>query len=264
MKIFKIGTIYFNDEHIRDGVKKINVIFLRTGFFARLLAVALLVPCFTLGADRLVDVKHQESVKALSWALAEKVVVVDPGHGGVDPGAVGKNNILEKDLVLAVGHRLAALLRQGGAKVIMTRETDTDLSDPELRSLYAKKRQDLARRVALANNSRADLLISIHINSYPNPRQSGAQTFYPAGSPAGHRLALGIQKELNFFLKDDRRVPLPGNYYILKEAKIPAVIVEIGFLSNPQEYKLLQDPAYQTKIAWCLYAGLVHYFASQG
>jgi N-acetylmuramoyl-L-alanine amidase len=244
------------------GEKKIKVIVLRTGFFRKLLLVAFLVFFFTLGADRLVDARRQESVKALSRALVKKVVVVDPGHGGVDPGAVGKNNILEKDLVLEVGHRLTTFLRQGGAKVIMTRETDTDLSDPELRGLYAKKRQDLARRVALAGNSPADLLISIHINSFPNPRQHGAQTFCQAGSPASRQLALVIQKELNFFLKDDRRVPLTGNYYILKESKIPTVIVEIGFLSNPQEYKLLQDPAYQTKIAWCLYAGLVHYFAS--
>ena len=240
----------------------IKIFVLRAGLLLKLLTVVLLVIFFTLGAGRLVNARRQESVRALSWALTKKVIVIDPGHGGVDPGAIGKDEVLEKDLVLAAGHRLCALLRQGGAQVIMTRETDTDLSDPELSGLYAKKRQDLARRVALANNGGVDLLISIHINSFPNPRRSGAQTFYPAGSPAGRRLALAIQQELNFFLKDDRPVPLPGNYYILKESKIPAVIVEIGFLSNPREYKLLQDPVYQSKIAWCLYAGLVRYFAT--
>lgn len=244
-------------------MKKIKVIVFHRGFFYKLLAVAFLVFCFTFCANRLVDAKRQESVKALSWALVKKAVVVDPGHGGVDPGAVGKNEILEKDIVLAVGHKLAAFLQQGGAKAILTRKTDTDLSDPELTGLYAKKRQDLARRVALANESRADLMISIHTNSFPDTRRRGAQTFYQANSFESRRLALTIQKELNHLLKDDRRAPLTGNYYLLKESKIPTVIVEIGFLSNPQEYKLLQDPAYQTKIAWCLYAGLVHYFAER-
>ncbi|MEW6424351.1 MAG: N-acetylmuramoyl-L-alanine amidase CwlD [Bacillota bacterium] len=247
---------------MRSGGENIKVIVLRTGFFGKLLLVALLAFCFTLCTNRLVDAKRQESVRALSWALATKVVVIDPGHGGVDPGAVGKNNILEKDIVLEVGHKLAVFLQQGGAQTIMTRKTDTDLSDPELRGLSAKKRQDLARRVALANDSGADLMISIHINSFPDTRQHGAQTFYQASLSESRLLALAIQKELNYLLKDDRRTPLTGNYYILKETKIPAVIVEIGFLSNPQEYRLLQDPAYQTKIAWSLYAGLVYYFAS--
>jgi N-acetylmuramoyl-L-alanine amidase CwlD len=207
--------------------------------------------------------REQEPVKALSWALAEKVIVVDPGHGGVDPGAVGKNSALEKDIVLAIGQRLALFLRQGGATVLMTRETDTDLSDPELSGLYAKKRQDLARRVALANKSKADLLISIHINSYPDPRQHGAQTFYQRNVPESRRLAQAIQNELNSFLNDDRRAPLTGDYYILRETKIPAVIVETGFLSNPREAKKLLDPAYQSKIAFCLFTGLVRYFAPE-
>ncbi|MGQ9824031.1 MAG: N-acetylmuramoyl-L-alanine amidase CwlD [Desulfotomaculales bacterium] len=207
--------------------------------------------------------QEQGPVKALSWALAEKVIVVDPGHGGVDPGAVGKNSALEKDIVLAIGQRLALFLRQGGATVLLTRETDTDLSDPELFGLYAKKRQDLARRVALANKSKADLLISIHINSYPDPRQHGAQTFYQRNVPESLRLAQAIQKELNSFLNDDRRAPLTGDYYILRETKIPAVIVETGFLSNPREAKKLLDPAYQSKIAFCLFTGLVRYFTPE-
>ena len=236
---------------------------MRRSFFLRPVIAVLAAAGIAFCAVRLGEARHEESVKALSWALAGKVIVVDPGHGGVDPGAVGKNNALEKDIVLAIGHRLALFLRQGGAEVLMTRETDTDLSDPELFGLYAKKRQDLSRRVALANNSKADLLVSIHINSFPDPRQYGAQTFYQGNSPAGLRLARAIQKELNSFLNDERREPLTGNYYLLREAKIPAVIVEVGFLSNPREAKKLSDPSYQTKIAFCLFAGLVRYFAPE-
>lgn len=205
------------------------------------------------------DARRQASVEALSWALRNKVVLVDPGHGGVDPGAVGENDVLEKDIVLEVGHRLASYLRQGGARVIMTRETDTDLSDPELYGLYEKKRQDLARRVALANSSSADVMISVHINSLLNSSQYGAQTFYRPDLLKSRKLARAIQSELNRSLKD-RLAPLAGNYYIIRHSKIPTIIVEIGFISNPEEYKLLRDSAYQTKIAWCLYAGLVRYF----
>ncbi|MGB9804074.1 N-acetylmuramoyl-L-alanine amidase, partial [Desulfofundulus sp.] len=128
----------------------------------------ILVACLFLGGLSLVlhtmtSIHHQASINALSWALAGRVIVVDPGHGGVDPGVVGKNNVLEKDLVLAVGQKLALYLRQSGARVIMTREGDHDLADPEITGLYKRKRQDLARRVALANDLPADAMVSIHI-----------------------------------------------------------------------------------------------------
>lgn len=241
-----------------EGIK---VFIFRTGFFFKVIMVALFILCFTFWINQMVEAKRQESVKTLSWVLVKKVIVVDPGHGGVDPGAVGKNNVREKDLVLAIGNKLTSFLQQGGAKVIMTRKTDTDLSDPELRGLSIKKRQDLARRVALANDNQADVMVSIHVNSFPNIRQHGAQTFCQANSPESRRLAMAIQKEFNYLLENEKREPLPGDYYILNKSKIPTVLIEIGFLSNPQESKLLSEPAYQTKIAWCLYAGLVYYFA---
>lgn len=124
-----------------------------------------------LGLHRVADARHQASISALSWVLANRVVV-DPGHGGVDPGAVGKNNVLEKDLVLAIGQKLAMYLRQAGANVTMTRETDRDLADQEISGLYERKRQDLARRVALAETLRADAMISIHVNSCTNPHHN--------------------------------------------------------------------------------------------
>ena len=164
-------------------------------------------------------------------------------------------------MVLAVGKKLALLLRQGGAKVVLSREGDYDLADPEITGLYQRKRQDLARRVALANNLQADAFVSIHINSFPSPSQCGAQTFARHGSPESQALARCIQEELNLLAPNSRRVPLPGDYYLLRHSRVPTVIVEIGFITNPQEYRLLQDPLYQSKLAWGLYAGLVKYFA---
>lgn len=204
---------------------------------------------------------YHDNISTFSWSLANKFILIDPGHGGVDPGAVGKNEVLEKDIVLAVGHRLAAYLRQGGARVMMTREEDTDLSDPEITGLYAKKKQDLARRVALANHLQVDLLLSLHVNSFPDPNVYGGQVFYQPERPASQKIAASIQGELNRLIKDNDRVSLPNNhYYLMRQTKVPAVILEIGFISNPQEFLRLQNPVYQSKLAWSIYAGIVKYF----
>lgn len=215
--------------------------------------------CLVSGIKHLADNQRQYSVKAFSPALKNRTVLIDPGHGGVDPGAVGKENVLEKHIVLEVSRRLSSYLNQGGAETIMTRETDTDLSDPDLSGLYQKKRQDLSRRVGLANNGPADCMISIHVNSIPNSSQYGAQAFYQPGSSESGKLAQAIQSELNSTLKD-KLVPLARDYYITRQSGIPTIIVEIGFISNPKEYKLLQEPTYQSRIAWCLYTGLIKYF----
>ncbi|HCJ79493.1 MAG TPA: N-acetylmuramoyl-L-alanine amidase CwlD [Desulfotomaculum sp.] len=204
------------------------------------------------------------NISTFSWSLANKFILIDPGHGGVDPGAVGKNEVLEKDIVLAVGHRLAAYLRQGGARVMMTREEDTDLSDPEITGLYAKKKQDLARRVALANHLQVDLMLSIHVNSFPDTNVYGGQAFYQPERPASQKLAVSIQEELNRLIKNNDRVPLPNShYYLMRQTKVPAVIVEVGFISNPRELLRLQNPAYQSKLAWSIYTGIVKHFYLQ-
>lgn len=229
-----------------------------------MLVAAMVLVSLWLGLCAIVNARHQASISALSWALAGRVIVVDPGHGGVDPGVVGKNDVLEKDLVLAVGQKLALYLRQGGARVIMTREGDHDLADPELTGLYKRKRQDLARRVALANSLPAHAMVSIHINSFGNPSQCGAQTFAKPSSQESGALARAIQHELNRLMKINHRVPLHGDYYILRHSRVPTVIVEIGFITNYREYRLLQDPLYQSKVAWCLYAGIARYFAGEG
>ncbi|OAT85912.1 cell wall hydrolase [Desulfotomaculum copahuensis] len=213
--------------------------------------------------DRVADARHDNAVNTLSRALAGRLVVVDPGHGGVDPGAVGKDNVLEKDIVLQVARRLTVYLRQGGARVVMTREGDSDLADPEITGLYKRKKQDLARRVALANSLSADAMISIHVNSFNNPGERGIQIFTRSGDPASLLLARSIQSEMNRLIKTSGRAPLYGNYYIISKTKVPAVIVETGFISNPAEYTLLQNPDYQSKLAWCLYAGIVNYFAGK-
>ncbi|MDH7577491.1 MAG: N-acetylmuramoyl-L-alanine amidase CwlD [Bacillota bacterium] len=211
-------------------------------------------------------VVHQErkAVRALSWSVASKVIVVDPGHGGVDPGAVGRTGILEKDINLAIAKRLAVLLSQAGAAVVLTREGDYDLSDPEHQSsLSVRKKDDLEARVELANKYRADLYLSIHVNSFPSPRWWGAQTFYYPPRPESKRLACLIQQEFLKTLGDSERWVKPEDFYIMRNVKMPAVIVEVGFISHPREEILMTEPVYQSRVAWCVYAGVVRYFAGE-
>ncbi|TEB08239.1 Germination-specific N-acetylmuramoyl-L-alanine amidase precursor [Pelotomaculum schinkii] len=210
------------------------------------------------------DRNSRQAVAAMAPALANRVIVVDPGHGGIDPGAVGKDGLLEKDITLTVGKRLAANLGQAGAMVLLTRETDTDLSDSTTLGAAAKKREDLQRRVALANDNQADLYVSIHVNSFASPDRRGAQTFVQPGKEDSLKASRYIQAELARLLRNTTRQPAEVDYYVTKNTAMPAVVVEIGFLTNDAEAKLLGDPAYQGKVAWAIYAGLVKYFSEQG
>ncbi|WP_066638023.1 N-acetylmuramoyl-L-alanine amidase [Desulfolucanica intricata] len=208
--------------------------------------------------------EHNKYIATLSWSVADKVIVIDPGHGGIDPGAVGKNGGVEKDITLSVSKRLANLFGQAGAAVILTRETDMDLSDPNGGSLISRKRQDLSRRVALANERNADLFLSIHVNSFiSDPGQHGAQTFSQPGAKESKMISEAIQAEIINSLKNTKRKAKEVDYYTTRKSKVPAVLVEIGFITNPKEEKLMMDAAYQSKLAWCIYSGVVKYYANK-
>jgi len=226
------------------------------------LLVALVFLVFFLSRSKH-DLAEQKTVEVMSPSLTNRVIVVDPGHGGIDPGVVGRS-ALEKDVTLEVGRRLAASLGQAGAMVLMTRDTDTDLSDPGTIGASAKKREDLKRRVALANDNEADLYVSIHVNSTSDPSRRGAQTFVQPGSAESKKASQLIQSELAGLLKNTARQPSEVDFFITRNTSMPAVIVEIGFMTNEAEGKLLADPAYQGKVAWAIYAGVVKYFAQGG
>lgn len=200
---------------------------------------------------------------ATSWSVANRVIAIDPGHGGTDPGAVGSSGLKEKDIVLQVAERLHKLLNQSGAKVIMTRQSDMDLSTPGSGSLLQRKREDLRKRVELAHNNNADFYLSIHVNAFPSSRWRGAQTFYQKNQPEGKKLAEAIQAELIRILGNTTRAVKPGDFFTTRNTKMAAVIVEIGFISNPAEAKLMTDPAYQRKLAYAIYSGLVKYYSDQ-
>ncbi|MGB9780747.1 MAG: N-acetylmuramoyl-L-alanine amidase CwlD [Caldanaerobacter sp.] len=186
--------------------------------------------------------------------IMNKIIVIDAGHGGHDPGKPGKYGKNEDDLNLEIAQKLKELIEHTGGIVIMTREDDS-LSDSSLS-------KDLKNRVLKANQLEGDVLISIHQNSFPQPKYKGAQVFYQQNSEKGKLLAESIQEELKRTLdpNNDRMAKSSNSYYILRNAKMPAVIVECGFMSNPEEERLLNDPNYQYKIAWAIYKGIINYF----
>lgn len=191
----------------------------------------------------------------ISYGMANKIIVVDPGHGGADPGAV-RGGYVEKDITLQVSKKLADYLSQAGAMVILLREDDRDLAGDANSSLASRKRADLKKRAAIANEAKADLYISVHTNADPSPKWSGAQTFYNSGSARSKVLAVMIQEELVKGLGNTKRKAKPGNYYLLNQTAMPAVIVEIGFISNPGEARQLSSSEYQSKVAFSIFSGI--------
>jgi len=187
--------------------------------------------------------------------LSGWTIGIDPGHGGYDPGAK-RGELLEKDVVLEISLYLREYLQQGGARVVMTRDKDIDL----LETLAGpKKRLDLKNRLKIIEEAGVDLLISIHTNDIVSSRWRGAQVFYQEGKEDGKLLACAIQDELGRVLKNTARQAKGANYYMLRESSMTAVLVEAGFLSNPEEARLLAAPDYQKKVAWAIYLGIIKY-----
>ena len=190
----------------------------------------------------------------------QKVIVLDAGHGGFDSGKVGVNGSLEKELNLQIAEKCKKYLEQSGYKVVMTREDDNGLYDASSKN---KKREDMNARVNLMNTSDAILAVSIHQNSYTGAVCSGAQVFYYNGSETGKQLAGYIQDSIIVRVQPQnmRQIKANSDYFILKHAKVPTVIVECGFLSNAGEEQNLCDDTYQEKLAWAITMGIVQYCA---
>lgn len=194
--------------------------------------------------------------------LAGQVIVLDPGHGGPDGGAVGKDRekTTEKVITLEVAKMTRQYLEQAGALVYLTRETDIDLADEFTKGIANRKSQDIRRRLQFIHDKEADFFISIHLNSLPSTRWRGAQTFFYPRFPENIQLARAIQDEIIINMKNTERQALQLNtIYLLKYAKVPGALVEIGFLSNEAERELLKQRTYQQQIAASIYKGILHY-----
>lgn len=188
--------------------------------------------------------------------LKDKVIVIDPGHGGSDPGAIGPTGIHEKTITLAIGQKLKALLEKAGAKVVMTRQTDVDVYGPN-----ASATNELQARVKVGNNNKADAFISLHIDAFSQPSVGGITTHYYQKTGYDALLARNIQDQLGDIPNFSDRGTKSSGFYVIKRTQMPAVLVEMGFISNPNEEKMLNTPQIQQQLGQDIMQGLETFFA---
>lgn len=205
------------------------------------------------------------SWKAWNLPLSGKIIVLDAGHGGPDGGAVGGEEIIEKDITLEITKKVQDYLQEQGALVILTREGDEDLASKDTKGYSRRKAEDLRNRVDIINNAGTDLFVSVHLNAIPIKSSKGAQTFYYRSLIENERAAKFIQAEMRNSLENTHRsAKTISRVYLLKHAKAPGVLVEAGFLSNVNERYLLNSDKYQQKIAAAIYRGVLRYFTEKG
>lgn len=219
------------------------------GIFGKLLGLLfdkILGPILNLGSGSQAGVK--------SGGLAGKVIVIDPGHGGSNPGAVGPGGVTESGVNLAVGLKVKKLLENGGAKVIMTRATDRTVAAPG-----SSLGEELQARLDVADANKADIFVSLHSNHNEDSSIQGTMTFYNAENarPLAESIQRAVIKSTGAVDKDVQS----ATFYVLRNASMPSVLVEMGFVSSPQEEQKLANAGYQDKIAQGVYRGIAEYFS---
>ncbi len=188
-------------------------------------------------------------------------IVIDPGHGGNDPGKVAINSALEKDVNLAIALKLKKYLEQEDMEVVMTRQEDKGLYEETDSN---KKVHDMKNRLAIMEGAKPALVVSVHQNSYHEESVSGVQVFYYRDSAEGKRAALLMQEQMIATLQPakEREAKENSTYYILKKTTVPTIIVECGFLSNREEADRLTSEDYQERVAWAIHLGIMRYINS--
>ena len=186
------------------------------------------------------------------------VIIIDAGHGGIDCGAVGKNDILEKDLNLIIALKLKRLFKMSNCEVILTRETDIMLNDD---GVNKRKASDLLNRVKIANKYPDAIFISIHMNKFEQEKYKGMQVFYSQNNLDSANLAELVKINCKEYLQPDnnREIKRGKNIYILENIKNIGILIECGFLSNYEESRLLIQDDYQNKIAKIIFASVVEF-----
>ncbi|MBE5059248.1 N-acetylmuramoyl-L-alanine amidase [Megamonas funiformis] len=189
--------------------------------------------------------------------VKNKIITIDPGHGGSDSGAVGPNGYTEKEGAFAISQKVASILNQSGAKVVMTRDSDVDVYGPN-----ASARNELQARVDVGNRVNSDIFVSIHCNAFVNPAANGTQTFYYGSSYQGQRLAQNIQEKMIEANGLRDRGISTCNFYVVKHSYMPAVLIETAFITNYDEEALLSDDEWQTIMAKAIAEGINEYFSN--
>lgn len=218
------------------------------------------VSATTLGLTGTYSVKST-SASVNTAARDYPTIVIDSGHGGLDGGASSQDGLLEKDVNLDIALTLNKLLIQSGYNTVMIRETDVSVHDKEAETTREKKVSDIKNRVEAANSKKDNILVSIHQNHFTESKYLGTQVFYSKNHPHSQVIAESIRTAVTTLLQPDntRKCKESSNVYLLDNATVPSVIVECGFLSNPDEAYLLSKEDYRDKMAYCIYLGILEY-----
>jgi N-acetylmuramoyl-L-alanine amidase len=202
-------------------------------------------------SDNLPDDDSEENVVTLA-GKKNYTIVIDPGHGGPDPGSSGKNGTLEKDVVLQVALKLGPILEKKGFKVIYTRKTD--------KIEWSGQKEELLQRAAISNNAKADLFVSIHTNASELTNIKGVETYYNRLSSKGKRAASLVQNEVVKQINLKNRGIRSENYSVLRNVNAPSILVELAYISTPAEEAILKNPQSQLRFAQGIANGVVKYF----
>lgn len=210
-----------------------------------------------LDVSQSIELRSNEVFKNNSQekGIAGKIIVIDPGHGGSDTGAIGAANTREKDVTLAISLELRKLLENSKAKVIMTRQTDKDVY-----GMFAADTAELQSRVDIANHADADLFISVHIDSFVNGLAGGTTTYYYSKTDRDGQVARLVQESLTGQIKLQDRGYQEKKFYVLSNTNMPAILTEVAFISNSDEEKLLKNNTFIKKAATGIFKGIEKYF----
>lgn len=227
---------------------------------SRIPAVILLLGCFVVIA---LTADYTAVTVPVSGDIGErKTIVIDAGHGGMDSGAVGVNGELEKNINLNIVLTLRDMLVLSGFDVVLTRDTDTSIHDSGVTGVRNQKVSDMENRLEIVKSHPDCLFLSVHQNLYTEPQYFGAQIFYNENNPDNKLLAQIMQDNFKVLRpENDRSIKLSGDeLYLFKNTAVPAVLIECGFLSNPEECALLATEEYQNKVAFMIYNGIIRYY----
>ncbi len=205
---------------------------------------------------------NARAVQTASQAMQIRTVIVDAGHGGIDGGTVAVDGTVEKEINLAIAKRLASLLGCFGVRTVMTRTSDDSIHDPTCTSVRAQKISDVRNRMCIMEQTENSAFVSIHQNHFTQSQYRGTQVFYSGNDTRSEMLARSIQSAVVSVIQPDntREIKKSGTeIYLLYHAVRPAVMVECGFLSNPEETQLLKSEDYQTKMALAVAQGIMNF-----
>lgn len=231
-----------------------------------MLVIVLVLCCMTFLILSYISYQRIGKIASTFVSNNKPTIILDAGHGGEDGGACSKSGIQEKDVNLAITLNLKKMLLTSGVSVIITRDTDISICDKNLGTIRERKASDIHNRLKIIEKQDNCIFISIHQNHFSDNQYYGSQTFYSQNNGQSKLLAEKIQKKIVQQLQpqNKREIKPAGNsIYILWHTKVPAVIVECGFLSNELESKKLNEPLYQQQMAFSIYNGLLEYLYEQ-